>query len=236
MGRDVTSTTFVARWSGSSPAPAPTSRSSRKAAVAGVLRERETGLELLFIRRAEHPRDPWSGNMGWPGGRVDAGDGSPLVTAVRETREELALDLERDAVLLGALSERRTHLRHRGVPLAVAAFLFALHGDPDLVPNGEVQETVWVPLAFLLDRSNRGRFVWTGRGVPLALPCYRYEGRLIWGLTLGLLDELLDALAPAARGCRRRRRLDGAAVSSRQAASTPMAIADSSGWNVAVWT
>ncbi len=169
----------------------------RKAAVAGVFRERESGLELLFIRRAEHPRDPWSGNMGWPGGRVDAGDGSSLVTAVRETREELALDLERDADLLGGLSERRTHLQVRGVPLAVAAFLFALHGDPVLSPNYEVQETVWVPLAYLLDRSNRGHFVWTGRGVPLPLPCYRYEGRVIWGLTLGLLDELLDALSGA---------------------------------------
>jgi 8-oxo-dGTP pyrophosphatase MutT (NUDIX family) len=167
----------------------------RKAAVAGVFRERDVGLELLFIRRAEHPRDPWSGNMGWPGGRAHAGDGSPLVTAVRETREELALDLERDADLLGALSERRTHLRVQGVPLAVAAFLFALRGDPVLSPNYEVQETVWVPLSYLLDRSNRGHFVWTGRGVPLPLPCYRYEGRVIWGLTLGLLDELLDALA-----------------------------------------
>ena len=170
----------------------------RKAAVAGVLRERESGLELLFIRRAEHPKDPWSGNMGWPGGRAHAGDGSPLVTAVRETREELALDLERDADLLGALSERRTHLRVQGVPLAVAAFLFALRGDPVLSPNYEVQETVWVPLSYLLDRSNRGHFVWTGRGVPLPLPCYRYQGRVIWGLTLGLLDELLDALASPA--------------------------------------
>jgi 8-oxo-dGTP pyrophosphatase MutT (NUDIX family) len=169
----------------------------RKAAVAGVLRERESGLELLFIRRAEHPRDPWSGNMGWPGGRVDAGDGTSLATAVRETREELALDLERDADLLGALSERRTHLQVQGVPLAVAAFLFALRGDPVLSPNHEVQETVWVPLSYLLDRSNRGLFVWTGRGLPLPLPCYRYEGRVIWGLTLGLLDELLDALARA---------------------------------------
>ena len=170
----------------------------RKAAVAGVFRERDVGLELLFIRRAEHPRDPWSGNMGWPGGRAHASDGSPLVTAVRETREELALELERDADLLGALSERRTHLRVQGVPLAVAAFLFALRGDPVLSPNYEVQETVWVPLSYLLDRSNRGHFVWTGRGVPLPLPCYRYQGRVIWGLTLGLLDELLDALASPA--------------------------------------
>jgi len=37
--------------------------------------------------------------------------------------------------------------------------------------------------------------VWTGRGVPLVMPCYRFEGRVIWGLTLHMLDELLELLA-----------------------------------------
>jgi hypothetical protein len=66
-----------------------------------------------------------------------------------------------------------------------------------------VQEAVWVPLAFLGDRRNRGRFVWMGRGVPLALPCYRYEGRLIWGLTLHMLDHLLERIGSTAAGTRR---------------------------------
>lgn len=165
-----------------------------QAAVAAVLRPGAAGLELLFILRAEHPRDPWSGHMGWPGGRLDTTDPSPLAAAVRETREELGLDLGRDAELLGALPEARTHLQHPGVPHWVAAFVFALAGDRELRLNYEVRETHWVPLAFLLDRRNRGRFVWTGRGIPMPLPCYRWDGRIIWGLTLGMLDSLLAAL------------------------------------------
>jgi len=165
-----------------------------QAAVAAVLRRGAVGLEMLFILRAEHPRDPWSGHMGWPGGRLDESDGSPLATAVRETLEELGLDLGCDAELVGALPEARTHLRRPGMPHWVASFVFALETSPELTLNYEVCETHWVPLAFLLDRRNRGRYVWTGRGIPMILPCYRFEGRVIWGLTLGMLDHLLDAL------------------------------------------
>jgi 8-oxo-dGTP pyrophosphatase MutT (NUDIX family) len=167
---------------------------TRKAAVAAVLRAGAAGVELLFIHRAEHHLDPWSGHMAFPGGRVEAEDPDPLAAALRETREELALDLERDAILLGALPEVHTHLRHGPGALVVVPFVFEVRGEPALVPNREVQEAVWVPLPFLLDRANRGDFLWHGRGFPLLLPCYRYEGRLIWGLTLAMLDPLLDAL------------------------------------------
>jgi 8-oxo-dGTP pyrophosphatase MutT (NUDIX family) len=167
----------------------------RRAAVAAVLRRHGTDLELLFILRAEHPRDPWSGQMAWPGGRVDDGDTGPLAAALREAREELALDLEGDAELLGELSEVRTHLRRGPGPLSVVPFVFALTGDRALTPNSEVQEALWVPLAFLLDRRNRGRMVWTRSGVPMVMPCYRFQGRVIWGLTLHMLDELLGLLS-----------------------------------------
>ena len=44
-----------------------------RAAVALVFREGRDGLELLFIKRAEHERDPWSGHIGFPGGRSEPG-------------------------------------------------------------------------------------------------------------------------------------------------------------------
>ena len=172
---------------------------NQTAAVAAVLRDGPAGPALLFIRRAEHPSDPWSGDMAWPGGRVDPVDGGPLATAVREAREELALDLERDGELLGALPVARTHLRSGQGPLWVAPFVFELTSAPRLVPNDEVQEAVWVPLGFLLDPANRGSFAWTGRGATIQMPCVRYEGRLIWGLTLKMLGDLLGLLASPER-------------------------------------
>lgn len=176
-------------------APRPEERvpKEQKAAVAALFREGEASAELLFIRRAEHPRDPWSGQMGLPGGRVDPGDASPFAAALRETREELGLDLGALARPLGSLSEVRTHT---GRPHSVAPFGFALAGGelPRLVLNHEVDEVLWVPLAFLLERANRHAFTWVRRGVPLPMPCYRYRERVIWGLTLRIVDELLELL------------------------------------------
>lgn len=167
----------------------------RQAAVAAVLRA-SPELELLFIRRAEHPSDPWSGHMAFPGGRVDPGDPTPLDAARRETREEIALDLGTRGQLLGELSHLPAAARGRLLPMVIHPFVFGLEQlhDP-LRPNPlEVAEAVWVPLDFLRERANRGTLQKTYAGVPMTLPCYRYQGRVIWGLTLRMLDELLLAL------------------------------------------
>jgi 8-oxo-dGTP pyrophosphatase MutT (NUDIX family) len=164
----------------------------RKAAVAAMLREVPGDVELLFIRRSEHPRDPWSGQMGLPGGRVDPGDASPLAAALRETREEIGLDLEALGRPLGRLSEVRTHLPLGSVPHSVIPFAFAVDGEPVFRPNHEVQEAIWVPLSFLTDRGNRASFTWVRKGLPLPMPCYTFRGRVIWGLTLRIVDELLE--------------------------------------------
>lgn len=165
---------------------------TRKAAVAAVLRDVRAGAELLFIRRAEHPRDPWSGQMGLPGGRIDPEDATPLAAALRETREEIGLDLARGGRELGRLSEVRTHLPLGAVPHSVVPFAFAVEGEPELTLNDEVQEALWVPLSFLADRVNRRSFTWVRRGVPLPMPCYHWDGRVIWGLTLRIVDELIE--------------------------------------------
>ena len=77
-----------------------------RAAVAIVVREGTDGPQVLLIRRAEHPGDAWSGHMAFPGGREDPGDESLLATAIRETFEELALDLRRMPSLRTELRER----------------------------------------------------------------------------------------------------------------------------------
>ncbi len=192
LSLDVIRAALARAATGSAPEPGPDSA----AAVAAVLRATPAGVEILFIRRAEHPEDPWSGDMGWPGGHVDVADSGPLAAAVRETREELALDLERDGSLIGSLPPVRTHLQRGEGPLWVSPFVFELSGAPELVPNHEVQEALWVPLAFLADAANRGSFAWTGRGARREMPCVLYEGHLIWGLTLRMLDDLLALARP----------------------------------------
>ena len=63
------------------------------AAVALIVRETPSGLQVLFIERAANENDPWSGNISFPGGKVENGDGDPRTTAERETWEEVGIDL-----------------------------------------------------------------------------------------------------------------------------------------------
>ncbi len=172
----------------------PLQKIMRHAAVAAVLRQ-NTELELLFIRRAEQERDPWSGHMAFPGGRVDDSDFSPFAAAVRETQEEVDLNLELLGTHEGTLSQVPATARGKGLPLVIHPFVFSVKGDPELSPQlEEVAETHWVPVSFLLNPDNRQSMERTYAGVTFNLPCYHYQERVIWGLTLKMADELLSLL------------------------------------------
>ncbi len=169
----------------------------RQAAVAAILRSQGRHLddvELLFIRRAERQGDPWSGHMAFPGGRREDKDSSLLAAALRETQEEIDLDLGVHGHQFGTLSHQRAMALGKPIPLVVAPYLFELTSEPELKPNHEVQEVVWIPLSFLLEDKNRSTMQYRKMGVNWELPCYRYEGRMVWGLTLKMVDELLDRI------------------------------------------
>lgn len=177
------------------PQEIPDFEGMKRAAVAAILRPASSGPELLFIHRAEDSRDPWSGHMAFPGGKVDESDGDALSAVLRETREEIGLDLEAHARRLGRLSDVRAVGRGRPLSMVISPFVFELTTTPELTTNYEVEAVVWVPTSFLCDHRNRETMPYRRYGLSLDLPCYRYEGHLIWGLTLGMADDLLRLTA-----------------------------------------
>jgi len=180
-------------------APLRVAGGAPRAAVALVLRDGGPGgIELLFIRRAEHEKDPWSGHMGFPGGRAEPGDAGPEATAVRETLEETGLDLGRDGERLGALDEVKALARGRPVDLVIAPFVFRLRRRLDGAPSREVVSLHWLPLGRLLALESRSTLQYQYEETVLELPCLRIDGLVIWGLTYRMFENLrlmLDAAA-----------------------------------------
>jgi 8-oxo-dGTP pyrophosphatase MutT (NUDIX family) len=170
-----------------------------RAAVAVIVREAAAGLEILFIRRAEHPDDPWSGQMAFPGGRAEPGDADLADTAARETLEETGIDLRRAAELLGPLDEVRAMARLRPMDLTITPFVFRLRDPVEPVLSDEVRSLHWLPLDELLNPELRSTMEYPHREAVLRFPCLRVQDLVIWGLTyrmfLGLLERM--GLPPA---------------------------------------
>ena len=165
----------------------------KRSAVAMILRDREGESDVLMIKRAEHEGDPWSGHMAFPGGRMEPEDRHGLDVARRETREEIGHDLP-PTDCIGRLSDIMTHPQLRKRPMVISPYLFRLQQETRFQPNYEVDEVVWIPVAFLAETDNRDTLTWRRSGASFTLPCYRYQGREIWGLSLMMLDELMTVL------------------------------------------
>ncbi|HEX6643955.1 MAG TPA: CoA pyrophosphatase [Gemmatimonadales bacterium] len=146
---------------------------------------------ILLIRRAHQEGDPWSGHMALPGGRREAGDPDLVATAMRETREEVAVPLER-AALVGALADviPRTPVLP---PIAVRPYLFHLESRPPLSLSAEVAAAEWIPLD-VLRASRQERATVEVAGMSRSTPAFVTLHGVVWGMTERILADLLSRL------------------------------------------
>lgn len=166
----------------------------KKAAVAILIRP---GLgdepEMFFIQRAIFEGDPWSGQIAFPGGRREPQDESLLDTAIRETFEETAIDLQSSAHMIGALDDLRPQTIH--LPsIVVRPFVFLLPEAPEPVLSSEVAASFWVPLSVLLDRSVWRDTTVQARGMEMSRFAFHHEGFVVWGMTERILSGLVGLL------------------------------------------
>ncbi len=164
----------------------------RHAAVAMLLRQGSSGPEVLFIERARHPGDPWSGNLAFPGGKISRRDCGPQSAAQRETLEEIGLDLSR-VECLGRLND----ITGAYLPVLVSCFVYLLQHSPVLTPNEEVAGCFWFPLNHLLqpERHKLASLEWHGKRRRVAAIDLQQEGRpVLWGITYRLILQFLEVL------------------------------------------
>lgn len=183
---------LAARLSVRVPVEADRGHGTRLAAVAAVIRVVASEPELLFIKRAEHEGDPWSGHMAFPGGRHEPGDGTLEETACRESYEELALDLRAGTILgrLDDLAPRSPALP----PILIRPFVAVVAPDVTFAPSEEVAATFWVPLSVLAHDDSRAEHVMTINGARARFPGFRVHEHIVWGLTERIVQQLLSLL------------------------------------------
>ena len=158
------------------------------AAVLFPIVQRAGGQTVLLTQRTAHLRDH-AGQISFPGGRIEAGDPSPVHAALRETEEEVGLAREH-VEILGFLPEYHTGTGFRVTPVvALVTPPFVLVPDPF-----EVAEVFEVPLAFLLDPANHQRHSLYYRGALRHFFAMPYQNYFIWGATAGMIRSLSERL------------------------------------------
>lgn len=162
----------------------------RQAAVALLLRRSGQQTEVLFIRRAEHDADPWSGDLAFPGGGIEEQDADARAAAERETREEIGLQLRPENYL-----GRSDDLAGAYLSVRISCFVYQIPESAEFRLNGEVVDLFWVPLRTLLEpaRNRRICFYYRGRDRehPIVDLC-EWSSRPLWGITYRLLDNFLN--------------------------------------------
>lgn len=158
----------------------------KEAAVLIALVRRGADLTVLYTERSPELRSH-SGQISFPGGRIDPGDRGPADAALREAEEEVALRRE-DAQILGYLPAYYTGSNYLITPVVAL-----VEPSRAFIPNpGEVQSVFEVPLDLLMEAESFGTFVIERGGQTHTTWQIAHEGLVIWGITANLTRRFYE--------------------------------------------
>lgn len=161
---------------------------SRPAAVLIPIITHAEGASILLTRRATHLRHH-SGQIAFPGGKIDDSDASPWAAALREAEEEIGLN-PADATALGYLDPWQTGTGYRIIPT-----LALISASTHFTPNAhEVDDIFEVPVAFLMDPRHHLIHSRQAEGRERRFYAMQYGAHYIWGATAGILRLLYARL------------------------------------------
>jgi len=166
-----------------------------RASVAVILNFIDNKLSLFFIKRTENPGDSYSGHVAFPGGKMNRCDASSVDTALRETNEEIGVDLYEFGYLLGRLDDLKP-LNPNGPKFIVSPFVFILNKNIEIKINKmEVEEFMWIPFDYLADENNLRIRYKERSGQVIEDYVYSYEKYLIWGMTGRIVNSFIKEVS-----------------------------------------
>src|SRR5437870_13777422 len=167
------------------------SSNERVDAVVAVLLYQDSGdqINTLLIHRMERSNDPWSCQIGLPGGRVEKFDGSTQEALDRAVREEVGLELGREGEQLGVLSVGHPGRR---LEMKVQPWVYGFQRRPEVTTGPEIQQAFWVSLSQL--PSLGGTSEVDIRGTRMPVDAFLVDGKVVWGFTYRVLNEILAVL------------------------------------------
>ena len=145
------------------------------------------GMTVLLTQRTDHLHDH-AGQVSFPGGYHQSGDGSLETTALRETEEELGIPRS-EVEVLGVFQDYLSITK-----ALVRPYIAVLKKDPQLTLNpGEVDFAFQVPMQHFLENEPVVRRQ-ERLGKMADIYYWDYQGKTIWGLTAAIIKDFLDAL------------------------------------------
>ena len=141
--------------------------------------------KILFTKRSEQLKTH-SGEVSFPGGKWEEGDSNLYQTALRESNEEINLDIE-NVTKLGPLNFLLS--RHK---IEVNPFVGYLNQLQDFKGNFEIDEIFTVPISFLMNEKNIEYKEFNRKDLKVYIPSWVYNGNRIWGLTAMIAADFLN--------------------------------------------
>lgn len=164
----------------------PFSRPPVPAAVLIALVRRPEGHTVLYTERSPDLR-AHSGQVAFPGGKVDRADAGVAAAALREANEEVGM-APADAAILGYMPTYYT-----GTNYLITPVVAEVTPSGPFVPNpGEVHSVFEVPLRRILDPATYGTFRVRRAGKEHTTWQIDHDGHLIWGITANLTRRFRD--------------------------------------------
>ena len=141
--------------------------------------------KILFTKRSEQLKTH-SGEVSFPGGKWEEGDLNLYQTALRESNEEINLDIQ-NVTKLGPLNFLLS--RHK---IEVNPFVGYLNQLQDFKGNFEIDEIFTVPISFLMNEENIDYKEFNRKDLKVYIPSWVYNGNRIWGLTAMIAADFLN--------------------------------------------